>query len=132
MPVSSRLLPDHSLQCREECRHRPVTLHPAEPGLAPASRPATHHRRHEAFSKDPRFAMISLSLDEKRDDVRYVVKSQKLSWPHAFIGSESSVATSYHATAIPAILLIGPDGTVLARDLKGTRLKTAIGEMLNR
>ena len=47
------------------------------------SRPATHHRRHEAFSKDPRFAMISLSLDEKRDDVRYVVKSRKLSWPHA-------------------------------------------------
>jgi peroxiredoxin/protocatechuate 3,4-dioxygenase beta subunit len=87
---------------------------------------------HEAFAKDDRFAMVSLSLDEKADDVRYMVKAVEMSWVQGLIGPDSPVATSYDATAIPAIFLIGPDGTILARDLRGAKLKSAIEDALKK
>ncbi len=87
---------------------------------------------HDAFAADPRFAMVSLSLDDQSTDVRFFIDAQKLNWTQGFLGPESPIATAYDATAIPATFLIGPDGKILAKDLRGERLKTAIAEALKR
>jgi len=85
---------------------------------------------HKAFGADPHFAMVSLSLDEKPADAMSYVKSQKLAWHQGHIGEESAVASAYDATAIPATFLIGPDGKILATDLRGAKIQTAIAEAL--
>ena len=85
---------------------------------------------HKAFGADPRFAMISLSLDETPADAMSFVKSQKLAWHHGHIGPDSPVASAYNATAIPATFLIGPDGKILATDLRGEKIKTTIEKAL--
>jgi hypothetical protein len=36
----------------------------------------------------------------------------------------------YVITGIPANFLIGPDGTILARDLRGSKLEAALSEYL--
>jgi hypothetical protein len=58
------------------------------------------------------------------------VKSQKLAWHQGHIGAESAVVSAYDATAIPATFLIGPDGKILATDLRRGKIKTAIAEAL--
>jgi peroxiredoxin len=87
---------------------------------------------HDAFAADPRFAMVSLSLDDQPADARFFVDSQKLTWLQGFVGPDSSVASAYDATAIPATFLISPDGKILAKDLRGERVKTTIAELLKR
>jgi len=86
----------------------------------------------DTFAADPRFAMLSLSLDERPAELRALVKSEKISWPQAFIGPDSSVAAAYDATAIPATFLIGPDGRILAKDLRGEKAKAVLAVALKR
>ncbi len=74
--------------------------------------------------------MVALSVDEKPDDVRRFVKAEKLAWLQGYLGPDSPVAAAYGATAIPATFLIGPDGRVLARDLKGEQTRRAIEKAL--
>ena len=85
---------------------------------------------HRAFGADPRFTMVSLSLDERPADARSIVKSQAMTWHQGLVGPDSSIVASYNATAIPATFLVGPDGRILATDLRGEKIKTAIIEAL--
>jgi peroxiredoxin len=87
---------------------------------------------HDAFAAEPRFAMVSLSLDERPAHLKSFVNSQKIPWQQAFLGSDSPVAADYDATAIPATFLISPDGKVLAKDLRGETMKTSILAALKR
>jgi peroxiredoxin len=85
---------------------------------------------HERFEQDDRFVLVGISLDDKPGDASAVVKARKLSWLHGFAGPDSPVVTTYGATAIPATFLIGPDGKIIARDLRGEKTKTAVAEAL--
>jgi RNA polymerase sigma factor (sigma-70 family) len=87
---------------------------------------------HGTFATDPRFAMVSLSLDESPADLKTLVRSQKIPWAQAFIGPDSPITDAYAATAIPATFLIGPDGRILAKDLRGENVKTSVAEALKR
>ena len=81
---------------------------------------------HKAFGSDPRFAVISVSLDEKPAQVAFVVNSQRWTWQQGHVGPESPAVAAYGATAIPATFLIGPDGKILAMDLRGEAIKAAV------
>jgi RNA polymerase sigma factor (sigma-70 family) len=87
---------------------------------------------HDSFATDPRFAMVSLSLDESPADLKTLVRSQRIPWSQALIGPDSPIAAAYAATAIPATFLIGPDGRILAKDLRGGKVKTTVAEALKR
>ena len=84
----------------------------------------------KAFGADPRFAMVSLSLDETPADASSFVKSQKMAWNQVCLGADSPIASAYNATSIPATFLIGPDGKILATDLRGEKIKAAVAEAL--
>ena len=57
---------------------------------------------------------------------------QGLAWPQALLGPDSPIATAYGATAIPATFLIGPDGRIVDRDLRGGGVKSAVARALGR
>jgi len=87
---------------------------------------------HEAFGKDDRFAMIGLSLDQNEAAPRNYVERNALGWRQAFLGSfgEAKLPTEYGVNGIPSIWLIGPDGNVVAKDLRGEAIKEAIAKAL--
>jgi len=87
---------------------------------------------YEAFQKDDRFAMIGLSLDPDKDAPLKYVKQNALGWHQAFLGdfSEAKLPAEYGVRAIPSTWLIGPDGKVLAKDLRGQSVKDAIAKAL--
>jgi thiol-disulfide isomerase/thioredoxin len=89
---------------------------------------------HESFGKDPRFAMISLSLDASKDDVAKFLKDREQPWTHVFLGdwSEDPVTKKYGIEQIPSILLLDPEGKIVARDLRGKGIQDTVGNLLRR
>ncbi len=87
---------------------------------------------YDAFGKDPRFALVSLSLDEKIEAPKAYLARRQLGWTHGFLGaaSKSNVPADFGVRGIPSIWLIGPDGRVLAKDLRGEAIKTAVAKAL--
>jgi RNA polymerase sigma factor (sigma-70 family) len=87
---------------------------------------------YDAFAKDGRLAMVSLSLDDSPEIARGHVIKQNLGWLQGFLGRDSEVAGNYGVASIPQVLLIGPDGRVLARNLSGAGIQAAVTQELDR
>lgn len=89
---------------------------------------------YEAFGKDERFVMVGLSLDEDVDAARQYVARQGLGWIQGFLGQNGEIPPlrDFGVQGIPSIWLIGPDGRVVAKDLRGTAIKEAVERALGK
>lgn len=86
----------------------------------------------DAYKNDPRFAMVSLSLDPEVTAPRKFAAKNDIGWTQGFLGewSKSDVPERFGVEGIPAIFLIGPDGKIIVRDLRGEAIKTAVASAL--
>ena len=83
---------------------------------------------HKEFGGD-RFTVVGLSLDETIDRPRRYLARKPSGYPHGYLGhwNEAETATlAYNIRAIPSIWLIGPDGKIVARDLRGQAMYDAV------
>lgn len=76
--------------------------------------------------------ILSVSLDKTKDAWLKGISDLKLNWKHV---SEvkfwnSQAAEIYGVRSIPANVLIGPDGTILARNLEGEDLLNKLAELM--
>ena len=87
---------------------------------------------HERFGKNDRFAMISLSLDEDTDMVEAFQQKRPMPWTQCFLGEKerADITRNYGVNALPATFLIGPDGKILAIDLRGPKLAAVVEKAL--
>ena len=78
--------------------------------------------------------MISLSLDDSPADLSQFLKGKDQPWPQAFLGrwDQDPVTRSYGIEAIPAVLLLDPEGKIIARYLRGEAVVEAVAEALSR
>jgi peroxiredoxin len=78
------------------------------------------------------FEIIGISLDTEKAKLESFVKEKGLSWPQAFDGKgwEGEIAQKYHITTIPAMFLLGKDGKVVAKALRGRALARKLAELL--
>ena len=61
---------------------------------------------------------------------RYI-REDGLIWTHGFAGNlMMGVGVTYSVRSIPATFLIGPDGRILAKNLRGAKLKEAVQRAL--
>jgi hypothetical protein len=76
--------------------------------------------------------MISLSLDKEAKTPKKFAASHDIKWIQGFLGNWSSdkVTGAYGVYGIPAISLIGPDGKVIASNLRGTKIKDTVAAAL--
>ena len=89
---------------------------------------------YEAFRDDGRLVMIGLSLDNEIAAPKKLVASRAVRWVQVLLekGSASPIARAYRLRGIPAIFLIGPDGKILAKDLRGEKIRDAVAEALGK
>jgi thiol-disulfide isomerase/thioredoxin len=87
---------------------------------------------YDTFGDDERFVMIGLSLDADAAEPKAYAEKNSLGWIQGFLGdwSSSGVPDQYGVSGIPTILLIGPDGKVIARGLRGPAIKEAVKNAL--
>jgi hypothetical protein len=86
----------------------------------------------KTFGGDPRFRLISISIDQTVDPALRAIRENGLIWTHGFAsgGFGADVSVSYGVRAIPSTFLIAPDGRILARDVRGAAFKEAIASAL--
>jgi thiol-disulfide isomerase/thioredoxin len=88
----------------------------------------------DAFGHDERFAMIGLSLDKSKDAPKSYVEKNGLQWTQGFLGdwAKTKIPEDYGVNGIPSIWLIGPDGMIIAKDLRGKGIKKAVALILQK
>ena len=89
---------------------------------------------HRAFGRDKRLVILSLSLDETIDTPRQVQEKQKLPWMQGFLGKgiDGAVPDSYGVRAIPALVLIGPDGKIVAKGMRNEEIEESVARALKK
>jgi len=90
-------------------------------------------KAYEKFNADG-LVVIGISFDRDADALRRFVEQRKIPWPQILAeGAERGpLAQAYGVAGIPATFLIGPDGTVLERDLRGERLLQRVEEEIKK
>jgi thiol-disulfide isomerase/thioredoxin len=89
---------------------------------------------YEAFGKDERLALVGLSLDDTPDEAQKYVAENRLAWTQGFVGRAPSerVTADLGVAGIPSIWLVGPDGKVVAKGLRGGRIQQALATALGK
>ncbi|MFV0414930.1 MAG: TlpA family protein disulfide reductase [Chthoniobacterales bacterium] len=79
------------------------------------------------------FDIIGISLDENKDALDAFVKEHKMTWPQYFdgLGWDNKLGKKYAVTGIPMTYLIGRDGKIVAKNLRGPELEEAIKKALD-
>ncbi len=84
------------------------------------------------FAKDDRLVMLGLNADTQGDEAAARAAAHGWTWPQAKLGYPAGweLRRKFTAYQLPSIWLIGPDGRVVARDLKGAAIKEAVARAL--
>ena len=80
---------------------------------------------------DKGFDVVGLSFDVEKDSWLAAIEELKMPWTHLsdLQGWESIAGRTYHIQAIPANLLINPEGYIVAKDLRGEALGEKLAEI---
>ena len=81
---------------------------------------------------DKGFDIIGVSLDSDKDKLTSFLKEKDMTWPQYFDGKgwENEVSTKYGIDSIPATFLLGKDGKIIGKDLRGDALDAAVKSAL--
>ncbi len=87
---------------------------------------------YEAMKDRPDFVLLGVSLDHDREAFRKVVEDHEMDWPQVF-GEKSGARETFeilNGRMIPYACLIGPDGKMLAQQLRGPTIIQEVREHL--
>jgi thiol-disulfide isomerase/thioredoxin len=83
------------------------------------------------------FEVVGVSLDSEQAPLDEFVKENKIPWVQVFhkpVASDDNwqnpLAKKYNVTGIPAMFLIGKDGKVVSRNVRGEALEKALARLL--
>lgn len=91
---------------------------------------ATYKKYHSAG-----FDIIGISLDSSREKLEAFIQGHEgMTWQQYFDGQgwKNKLAGQYGVHSIPFTVLVGPDGKILGKGLRGEALGEAVGKALNK
>ena len=82
--------------------------------------------------KDKNFTVLGVSLDKSKPAWVEAINMDGLTWPHIsdLQGWSNSVAQQFQIQSIPQNFLIGPDGKIIAKNLRGPALEYKLEQLL--
>lgn len=81
--------------------------------------------------KEKGFEVLGVSLDREINAWRGAIKQDELTWNHIsdLKGWQSQYANLYSVTSIPQTVLVGKDGRIIARNIRGEQLGMKLKEI---
>ncbi len=76
-----------------------------------------------------RFEIVGVAVWDKREATEKAVKTLGIEWPVIY-DAQNEPADLYGVDGIPQIILFGPDGTILERNMRGSRIAEALAQYL--
>lgn len=81
--------------------------------------------------KDAPLQILGVAVWDAPDDTRRAIDTEGITWP-CIINAGNIPTDLYGISGIPCIMLIGPDGTILARDVQDDDLREAVAKYLDK
>ena len=75
------------------------------------------------------FTILGIAVSDNPDDSREAIRAHGLPWAQ-ILGTDHVAMDAYGINAIPHVILFGPDGTILRRNLRGEAIDRAVEEFL--
>ena len=75
------------------------------------------------------FTILGVAVSDKPEDSRAAIRKYALPWEQ-ILGTGDIAMDAYGINGIPHVILFGPDGTILKRDLRGEQIGEAVKEAL--
>ena len=76
-----------------------------------------------------KFDMLSVAVWDKPEDTAKAAEEEKIVW-NQIVNAQKIPTDIYGIEGIPHIILFGPDGTILKRNLRGDGIREAVAEAL--
>lgn len=80
--------------------------------------------------KNKNFNVLGVTVSDRVDDTKRAIEELGINYPQIMGEQNTSGAEVYGIMGIPHIILFGPDGTILARDLRGEMIEAAVKQHL--
>ena len=81
--------------------------------------------------RGPRFDIVSVAVADKKENTLEAIKEEGIVWNNMVDAGQVPV-NLYGIEGIPHIVLFGPDGKVVAVDLRGPRIEAAVKKALGK
>ncbi len=88
---------------------------------------------YDAFGRDPRLVIIGLYRGASPEKMQRYAAHRGLAWEQRYLGDwedANPIAAAFGVRIPAAVILIGPDGRVIAKDLQGDAIKEAVARAL--
>ena len=84
--------------------------------------------------KQKGFTVLGVSMDSNKEAWINAIKQDQLTWTHVsdLKGWGNEVGQLYGVSSIPQNFLIGPDGVIIAKELRGPALEQKLSELFNK
>lgn len=81
---------------------------------------------YEQYNGD-KFTVVGVAVwDRDNSGSRIVMEQLGMNWSQIFVGTDKTATELYGIVGIPHIILFGPDGTIVKRNLRGEAMKEAV------
>ncbi len=77
------------------------------------------------------FDMLSVAVSDRVEDSVHAAKELGIVW-NKIVNAQQIPGKAYGFNAIPLVILFGPDGTILKRDIRGEQIGEAVKEALGK
>lgn len=86
---------------------------------------------HNKFSGD-KFIVLGVNVSDKEDSFKKALIDEGIVYPQIFVPKDNkdNAVNMYGIGSIPQIMVFGPDGTILKRDLRGEEMKKFVEELM--
>jgi thioredoxin-related protein len=85
-----------------------------------------HSRKMVEHMKEKPFAMISLSVDDDKEDLTGFLKKEAMPWVHWWQGSSKGLAKTWNVHSFPTIYVIDAKGVIRYKNIRDQELEKAV------
>lgn len=83
---------------------------------------------------DSNFRIVGISLDEDKSDVKTFIDKEEMEWPQIVqaAGFDGALTDTFNVNGIPRMYLLDPNGTIIAKDLRGEEMVSHIDSLMQK
>jgi thiol-disulfide isomerase/thioredoxin len=89
-----------------------------------------HERQMVERLKGKPFALVSISMDAKKETLTEFLAKEKMPWIHWWVGASSDLAEDWNIEYFPTVYVIDAKGVIRHSGLTGDDLEKAVNELL--
>lgn len=78
------------------------------------------------------FTVLGVNVWDQEAEFKKALESEGINYPQLYASDNHDATTIYGIKGIPQIMLFGPDGTIVKRDLRGEAMKKFVAEQLGK